>query len=86
MAVGPGLEGQITVMDGAPSYRSYVLTCWAEQGHDQTWRFSLTDPHTGQRCGFASLEALVAALEWEIADQGTAAGRGKERRNPCEGL
>jgi hypothetical protein len=55
-------------MDGPPRYRSYVLTCWAEQGHDQKWRFSLTDPRTGQRYGFASLEALVAALEWEMAD------------------
>lgn len=67
------------MMDKSPIYRSYVLTCWAERGHDQTWRFSLTDPHTGQRCGFASLEALLAALEWEIADTGNVAG---SRRDP----
>jgi hypothetical protein len=69
-------------MDGPPSYRSYVLTCWAEQGHDQTWRFSLTDPRTGQRCGFASLEALLAALEWEIANAGLAAASGRDPLRP----
>jgi hypothetical protein len=72
----------MTAMDGPPNYFSYVLTCWAEQGHDQAWRFSLTDPHTGQRCGFASIEALVAALEWEIADTGVAADRGRDPLQP----
>jgi hypothetical protein len=34
------------------------------------WRFRLEDPRTGQRHGFASLEALVAVLEQEMAVEG----------------
>jgi hypothetical protein len=30
------------------------------------WRFSLEDPRTGQRRGFASLEVLVAFLRTEL--------------------
>ncbi len=51
-------------------YVAYLLRCWAEQGDDPTaaavWRFSLEDPHTGQRRGFPSLAALIAALEREL--------------------
>ena len=58
-----------------PCYRCYLLTCWGEQSHDPlapvVWRFRLEDPHTGQRRGFASLEALVAVLEQELTDEGT---------------
>jgi len=32
------------------------------------WRFSLKDSHTGERRGFASLEALVAFLQEKLAD------------------
>jgi len=31
------------------------------------WRFSLEDPRTGRRRGFASLEALVVFLQAELA-------------------
>ena len=52
-------------------YRTYVLTAWQERSRDPAvppvWRFSLLDPSTGQRRGFASLEALVAALKQELA-------------------
>ena len=55
-----------------PRHRSYLLTFWEERDREargpQVWRFSLQDPRTGQRRGFASLEALVAALQREIAD------------------
>ena len=47
-------------------YVAYLLRCWVEQREDAAappaWRFSLEDPHTGRRRGFASLEQLVAAL------------------------
>jgi len=60
----------MTILDKPPRYRSYLLTLWEERGREPDtpaiWRFRLEDPRTGQRCGFASLEALVAALEWEI--------------------
>jgi hypothetical protein len=45
---------------------------WQERSRDKeiavVWRFRLEDPHTGQRRGFANLEALMAALEKEIED------------------
>ena len=57
----------MTTLSNPPRYRSYLLTFWEEREREpQVWRFSLQDPHTGQRRGFASLEALVAALEWEM--------------------
>ena len=60
----------MTTLGDPPRYRSYLLTFWEERGREpqgpQVWRFSLQDPHTGHRCGFASLEALVAALEREM--------------------
>ena len=50
----------------APRHRIYLLTIWEERSRDPEapaqWRFRLEHPATGQRQGFASLEALVAAL------------------------
>lgn len=63
------------MFDTPPRYRSYLLTAWEERSRDPNlpavWRFSLEDPHTGQRHGFADLEALVAALKKEIGDDCT---------------
>jgi hypothetical protein len=60
------------IFDTPPRYRSYLLTFWEERSRDPSvpvvWRCSLEDPHSGQRRGFASLEALIAALEREMAD------------------
>ncbi len=54
-------------------YRAYLLRCWQERGRQEAqpavWRFSLEDAHTGRRHGFATLEAVVAALERELAAQ-----------------
>ena len=59
----------MSIFDKPPRYRSYLLTFWEERGRDPdgpvVWRFSLKDPRTGQRHGFADVEALVAALERE---------------------
>jgi hypothetical protein len=52
-----------------PGYHSYLLRFWEERGEqtDTTlWRFSLEDPLTAQRLGFADLEALTAWLRTEI--------------------
>jgi hypothetical protein len=59
-------------LDPPPRYRAYLLRCWQErsQASDQkttVWRFSLEDPHTGQRRGFASFETLIAALRTELS-------------------
>ena len=52
-------------VDGANA-AIYLLRCWREVGHhrlpDEGWRFSLEDPHTGERRGFTSLTALTAEL------------------------
>jgi hypothetical protein len=54
-----------------PRCRSYLLTLWEERGRDPgalgVWRFRLEDPRTGKQRGFATLEALVAALEREMS-------------------
>ena len=61
------------MFDRPPRYRSYLLTLWEERARDpgasEVWRFRLEDPRTGQRRAFASLEALLAALEQDMADR-----------------
>ncbi len=52
-------------------YCSYLLRCWQERGLEAAepavWRFSLEDAHTGVRHGFATLAAVVAAVEHDLA-------------------
>jgi len=63
-----------------PRYHAYLLRCWEERGHDPLrpplWRFSLEEPHTGERHGFADLAQLVAFLqsfvEWDEDDANAA--------------
>lgn len=46
------------------TYHSYLLRFWCE--HQETgqivWRYTLLDPHSGQRFGFLSLDSLIAYL------------------------
>jgi hypothetical protein len=62
----------MAIFEEPPRYRSYLLTFWEEQSQDPAasavWRFSLEDPRTGRRRGFADLEALIAALEQEMGE------------------
>ncbi len=55
----------------SPDLRAYMLRFWKVHSNDPqrpaTWRFSLEDPHTGEKFGFADLEMLVAFLQAEIA-------------------
>ena len=57
--------------DRRPRYCSWLLRCWELQGpggaRGAAWRFSLEDPHNGERRAFAGLEALVAFLRAELA-------------------
>ncbi len=68
------------ILGAAPRYRAWLLRCWAERGRDAvapaTWRYSLEDPHTGARRGFADLAALVAYLEAEAAGEAAAPAAG----------
>jgi len=54
-----------------PRYRTYLMRYWEERSQapmlPRVWRFSLEDPHTGQRHGFASLEKMIAFLRLELA-------------------
>jgi hypothetical protein len=47
-----------------PRYLAYMLRLW-QVGSDEelAWRASLESPRTGERRGFASLEALFKFLE-----------------------
>jgi hypothetical protein len=54
------------VIKEPPRYRTYLLTIWQERSLNRdapdVWRFTLQDSRTGQRRGFASLEALTKEL------------------------
>ena len=43
-------------------YQSYLLRLWRVPGESGAWQASLEDPQTGERRGFASLDALCAFL------------------------
>ena len=47
-------------------YHRFILALWQEAdegpGDHASWRFSLEDPHTGQRLGFAEFDQLIAFL------------------------
>ena len=61
----------MNILGETPRYRAYLLRCWAEHGPSApapaVWRYSLEDPHTGERRGFADLAALLAFLRAELA-------------------
>jgi hypothetical protein len=48
-----------------PAYQVFILRMWQDQAapNPGCWRFSLEDPRTSQRRGFASLESLAQFLE-----------------------
>jgi len=49
-------------------YASYLLRLWQEQDEQTTlWRFSLDDPRTGERFGFADVETLLRFLNEQMA-------------------
>ena len=57
----------------SPRYCAYLLRCWQEPSlvHLGTaaWRFSLEDPHTAERQGFATFEALIAFLQAALSGE-----------------
>jgi hypothetical protein len=59
----------------AAPYRAWLLRCWHERGAAGPgggWRFSLEEPGTGVRRGFASLAALLAFLEAQTTSRSDA--------------
>lgn len=52
-------------------YLSYLLRVWRVEVRERTiWRASLESPHTGERLGFADLEALCRYLRAETQQEG----------------
>lgn len=60
----------MTTHDRPPRYHAFLLRCWEERSQQpdapSIWRFSLEDPHIGEKHGFATLEALIAAVRHEL--------------------
>jgi hypothetical protein len=52
-----------SVDEGQTGYASYLLRLWQPSHKDRTlWHASLTDPQSGERFGFGSIEALLLFL------------------------
>ncbi|HEY75178.1 MAG TPA: hypothetical protein G4O00_03230 [Thermoflexia bacterium] len=69
-----------------PRYFAYLLRCWEERGREGgeiRWRFSLEDPHTGQRWGFEGMEAMVRFLRRRLAEE--EGGRNEDGGSPIQG-
>jgi len=67
------VKNQKDVQKRRSRYLSYVVSCWQELSvhagrETMVWRFSLQNPRTNQRRGFATLEALLVSLLAEMAD------------------
>ena len=64
------------MLPAPPPYHTYLLRCWQERSTEgieevKVWRFSLEEPRTGRRRGFATLEALLSALQAELMAEQT---------------
>ena len=64
------LELPIVIHDEPPRYQAYMLRCWEVRSPQPngpvTWRFSIEDPRTGEKQGFADLDGLVEYLRIEL--------------------
>jgi hypothetical protein len=62
------MTGEHERQAGDRDYRSYLLRLWRATCDGETvWRASLESPQTGERTGFASLEALFLHLQANTA-------------------
>ncbi len=68
-----------------PRVRAYMLRYWQVRSDDPNcaavWRFSLEDPHNGDKFGFANLQALVEFLEAGLTSD---CHEGSVTRGPAE--
>lgn len=64
--------------DESPRYLAFMVRLWRTDTQEgPVWRASAESPHTGERQGFASLEALCAFLAERVA--GVACGAKPEQ-------
>ena len=71
MITEPPSDNETSTFYGKPpGYHSYLLRFWEERSEQlpqAVWRFSLEDPVTDQRYGFATIQALMDWIEARIA-------------------
>jgi hypothetical protein len=53
-------------------YQSYLLRLWRVDEGEEGWSLSLESAHTGERRGFADLEAMLDFLRQRIAPRPSA--------------
>jgi hypothetical protein len=68
------LARKVILMQDEPLRLVHLLTLWRERparaGRPALWRFSVENVRTGERRGFASLEALMAFLRAQMEARG----------------
>lgn len=52
------MSDQVEGRGEQPDYQSYLLRLWRVDDGQEDWRASLESAHTGERRGFATLDAL----------------------------
>jgi hypothetical protein len=71
-----------TVSEEQWHYLSYLLRLWQiRSGGRLVWRASLEEAHTGERQGFAGIDALLVFLREQTGDESDDDGIGAERVN-----
>ena len=67
------VERAATVTEQRRGYAAYLLRLWRVKDKGKThWRASLENAHTGERKGFAGLDALFAFLRQQTDDEASA--------------
>ncbi len=54
-------------MKASTEYHAYLLRLWREE-NATNWRATVQNPHTGERCSFASLPTLLTFLEEQTGE------------------
>jgi len=66
--------------DEKQRYLSFLLRLWPVKENEHTvWRASLESSHTGERWGFAGLDAVCAFLRRRISEAPGSGGEAKAR-------
>jgi hypothetical protein len=72
--------------DDRARYRAWLLRCWevphAGGKRPADWRFSLEEPHTGERRGFANSGSLLDYANGELTESKTAHETLIRKRDP----
>jgi hypothetical protein len=69
----------VSTAGSSPTYITYIFRCWQE---GSLWRYSLEEPGSGQRHGFAGLDDFVAFLLAQSSPQNSIETAGSDTRDP----